>query len=55
MAPSDTETIWIGTKEDTTGLWDGRIDELALDDQALTYDDVDALYQAVQDKTLEPN
>lgn len=36
IATSLEDTLWFGTKDDGTGLWDGRIDELALFDRALS-------------------
>ncbi len=46
MAASDSETIWFGTDAEGLGLWNGRIDELALFDRALSEKDVRDLYQA---------
>lgn len=49
LAPSDAATLWFGTGADGIGLWDGRIDELALFDRALSGADVAALYQVALD------
>lgn len=46
LAASDSETIWFGTDADGIGLWNGRIDELALFDRALSEQDIAGLYQA---------
>ena len=46
MATSDSERVWFGTDADGLGLWDGRIDELALFDKALSDKDIADLYQA---------
>jgi hypothetical protein len=46
MAASDAETVWFGTDAERLGLWNGRIDELALFDRALSEKDVGDLYHA---------
>ena len=46
IANAESETVWFGTRADGLGLWDGRIDELALFDKALSEKDVADLYQA---------
>jgi hypothetical protein len=46
MATSNSETLWFGTDAEGLGLWNGRIDELALFDKALSDKDVVDLYQA---------
>jgi len=46
MAASDAETVWFGTDAEGLGLWNGRIDELALFDRALSEKDVGDLYHA---------
>lgn len=50
MATSKPGSMWLGTTADRVGLWNGRIDELALFDKALTDDDIAALYQTAQDE-----
>lgn len=50
MANSDSETVWFGTDADGFGLWNGRIDELALFDKALSDKDIADLYQAALDE-----
>jgi hypothetical protein len=46
LASCASETVWFGTEASGTGLWDGRIDELALFDRALSDKDVAELHQA---------
>jgi ferric-dicitrate binding protein FerR (iron transport regulator) len=46
VAISDAETTWFGTDADGVGLWNGRIDELALFDKALSDKQIVELYQA---------
>jgi len=46
IAGSESETIWFGTMSEGRGLWNGRIDELAMFDKALSDQDVADLYQA---------
>lgn len=46
-ATSDSETVWFGTDDDGSGLWSGRIDELALFDKALSDTEIAELYQSV--------
>lgn len=48
LASSDGATLWFGTDADGVGLWDGRIDELALFDRPLSDADVAALYDLAQ-------
>ena len=50
MASSESETVWLGTDADGSRLWDGRIDELAFFDRAVSAEDVAALYQAAQEE-----
>ena len=45
MAISEPETIWFGTSANGLELWNGRIDELALFDKALSEKDIAELYQ----------
>lgn len=42
----DSEPIWFGTDSGGVALWDGRIDEVALFDRALTSAEVAKLYKA---------
>ena len=51
MAACESETVWFGTNVDGFGLWDGRIDELALFDRALSTEDIAALYQAAKEES----
>ncbi len=46
MATSVNEPVWFGTDADGLGLWNGRIDELALFDKALSDKNIAELYQA---------
>ena len=46
LTTSDSETVWFGTAADGSELWNGRIDELALFDRALSDRDIADLYQA---------
>lgn len=46
MATSMTEAICFGSSSSGTGLWNGRIDELALFDRALSDREIAELYQA---------
>lgn len=50
IAGSDSSSLWFGTDADGRRLWDGRIDELALFDKALSESDVIQLYQAALDE-----
>lgn len=46
LADSDADILWFGTDADGLHLWDGRIDEVALFDRALSEAEVTELYQA---------
>ncbi len=46
MTTSDSTSVWFGTGADGSGLWNGRIDELALFDKALSDKDIADLHQA---------
>ena len=46
VAVSATETVWFGTDAEGTRLWDGRIDELAMFDKALSDSEIAGLHQA---------
>jgi hypothetical protein len=50
MATSDAETLWFGTDADGVRLWDGRIDELALFDRALSDNEIAELYQSAREE-----
>jgi hypothetical protein len=50
MIASDSDTIWFGTDGDSNRVWDGRIDELALFDRALTEVEVAALFRTAQEE-----
>lgn len=45
MIKSCDHSLWIGTKASGRKCWDGRIDELAFFDQALSTDEIQKLYQ----------
>ncbi len=49
LAPGGEATLWFGTDANEVGLWDGRIDELALFDRPLSSMDIAALYQVALD------
>ena len=46
MAASVDETVWFGIDAKGHGLWNGRIDELALFDKAISDAEVAELYQS---------
>ena len=46
VADSEADVLWFGTDPDGLSLWDGRIDEVALFDRALSDVEVAELYQA---------
>ncbi len=46
VADSDADVLWFGTDSDGLSLWDGRIDEVALFDLAISDAEVTNLYQA---------
>jgi hypothetical protein len=48
MAASDSDTLWFGTNAGKTQVWDGRIDELALFDRALTETEIATLHRTAQ-------
>ncbi len=50
VAASDSETVWFGTDARATQVWDGRIDELALFDRALTAEEIATLYRTAQEE-----
>ncbi len=50
MAASDSDTVWFGTDANATQVWDGRIDEVALFDRALTEEEIGALYLTAQEE-----
>jgi hypothetical protein len=50
LAASDSDTVWFGTDARATQVWDGRIDELALFDRALTAEEIAALYRTAQEE-----
>ncbi|TWU32242.1 LamG-like jellyroll fold domain-containing protein [Novipirellula artificiosorum] len=54
VATSATETVWFGTDAEGAGLWDGRIDELAMFDQALSDSEIAGLYQAALAQMAKP-
>ena len=50
MAASDSGTFWFGTDAEATRVWDGRLDEVALFNRALTEEEVAALYRTAQEE-----
>ena len=50
VAASDSDRVWFGTDARATQVWDGRIDELALFDRALTAEEIAALYRTAQEE-----
>jgi hypothetical protein len=50
MAASDSDALWFGTDAEATRVWDGRLDEVALFDRALTQEEVSALYHTAQEE-----
>jgi hypothetical protein len=54
VAASATETVWFGTDAEGTGLWDGRIDELAMFDKALSDSEIAGLHQAALAEMARP-
>jgi hypothetical protein len=53
LAASDSDTVWFGTDARATQVWDGRIDEVALFDRALTPEEVASLYRTAQEEMAE--
>jgi hypothetical protein len=49
-AASDSDTVWFGTNGRATQVWDGRIDDVALFNRALTSEDIAALYRTAQEE-----
>ena len=47
LAESKADVLWFGTGADGSHLWDGRIDEVALFDRALSKAEIGILYQMV--------
>ncbi|MEM1068166.1 MAG: LamG-like jellyroll fold domain-containing protein [Planctomycetota bacterium] len=50
MAASNSDTVWLGTNENATEVWDGRLDEMALFDRSLTEKEIAALYRTAQEE-----
>lgn len=50
MAASNSDTVWFGTGARATQVWDGRLDEVALFDRALTEEEIAALYRTAQEE-----
>jgi hypothetical protein len=50
VAATNAEAVWFGTDSRANRVWDGRIDELALFDKALTKEEVAALYLTAQEE-----
>lgn len=47
---SDPEAIWFGANAQATQVWNGRIDEVALFDRALTEEEISGLYRTAQEE-----
>jgi hypothetical protein len=54
MAASATDTVWFGTDAEGAGLWNGRIDELAMFDKALGDNEIAGLHQAALAEMARP-
>jgi hypothetical protein len=54
MAASGSETVWFGTDAEGAGLWNGRIDELAMFNKALNDKEITGLYQAALAEMARP-
>jgi len=50
IADNKSNSLWFGTDADGVQLWDGRVDELALFDKALSKQDVQDLFRAALDE-----
>ena len=50
LAASDSDTVWFGTDAKAMQVWDGRIDEVALFDRALTAEEIAGLYRTAQEE-----
>jgi len=50
MVASESDTVWFGTNANATQVWDGRLDEVALFDRALTQEEIAALYRTAQEE-----
>jgi hypothetical protein len=50
LAISKSDTVWFGTTPDAAGLWDRRINELAMFDRALSSEEIAALCPAAQEE-----
>jgi hypothetical protein len=54
MAASHSETVWFGTDAEGIGLWNGRIDEVAMFDKALSDNEIAGLHQAALAEMARP-
>jgi hypothetical protein len=54
VAAADSGAVWFGTDPDGVGLWDGRIDELAMFDRALSGAEIAALHRAASEEMASP-
>ncbi|MEW4486494.1 LamG-like jellyroll fold domain-containing protein [Thalassoglobus sp. JC818] len=50
LAVSESDPLWFGTDASLTDVWNGRIDEVALFDRALSADEVASLYRTAQEE-----
>jgi hypothetical protein len=53
LANSDSAPLFFGTDAERLQLWNGRIDELALFDRALSDADIAGLYQSALKEMVE--
>ena len=54
MTASHSETFWFGTDAEGIGLWNGRIDEVAMFDKALSDNEIARLQQAALAEMARP-
>lgn len=54
LQPAGTGPLWFGTGSGGTGLWNGRIDEVALFDRALAAPEVATLHKAASEQLSGP-
>ncbi|MDA0808872.1 MAG: FecR domain-containing protein [Planctomycetota bacterium] len=50
VAATNTDTVWFGTDAKSLEVWNGRVDELALFDRALTEEQIAGLYRTAQEE-----
>ena len=54
LAVSSADTLWLGTDAQATQIWNGRIDEVAFFDRALSAEEVSALFRTAQEEVARP-